>query len=162
VRLSPNDTVFDWPYPRFLLIMLTEIVLYTAFVTIGVLNRKRPRIHRPMMLMASLATLSGATARTPFLWTVFGHASWFGFFGPVISLGALLLLVRFAMTRSVDRWFAAALCRLRGCLCCSGKVSADQHLDGLGGSHPEAVNNWRGLVAHISRCWEMWDPEFQG
>ena len=27
-----------------------EIALFVVFVTIGVLNRKRPRIHRPMML----------------------------------------------------------------------------------------------------------------
>ena len=108
VQVSPADVrVFDWPYPRFLLIMLTEIVLYTCFVTVGVLARKRPRIHRPMMLMASLSILSGATARTPFLWAVFGHAGWFGFFGPVICLGGALLLLRCAMTRSVDRWFAA-------------------------------------------------------
>lgn len=107
VRLSPNDTVFDWTYPRFLLIMLTEIALYTVFVTIGVLNRKRPRIHRPMMLLASLVMLTGATARTPFLRTVFGDAGWFAFFGPVLCLGAALLLLRCATTRSVDRWFAA-------------------------------------------------------
>lgn len=106
VRLAPNVSVFDWPYPRFLLIMLTEIALYTTFVTIGVLNRKRPRIHRPMMLLASLAIISGATARSPFVRAVFGHTGWVGFFGPVVFLGGLLLLVRFAMTRRLDRWFA--------------------------------------------------------
>src|SRR5215469_10787955 len=40
--------VFDWPPRQFLLIMFTEIALYVVFVAIGVLNRKRPRIHRPM------------------------------------------------------------------------------------------------------------------
>jgi hypothetical protein len=106
VRLAPNDAVFDWPYPRFLLIMLTEIALYAVFVTIGVINRRRPRIHRPMMLMASLVLLTGATARTPFLRAIFGQSGPVGFFGPVIFLGGVLLLVRFAMTRSLDRWFA--------------------------------------------------------
>jgi hypothetical protein len=107
VRLAPNESVFDWPYARFLLIMLAEIALYTVFVTIGVVNRKRPRIHRPMMLLASLVMLTGATARTPFLRAVFGDAGWFGFFGPVLCLGGVLLLLRCAMTRGVDRWFAA-------------------------------------------------------
>jgi hypothetical protein len=107
VRLAPDERIFGWVYPRFMLIALTEIALYAVFVAIGVVNRKRPRTHRPMMVMASLSILSGATARTPFLWAVFGHADWVGFFGPVICLGALLLLVRFAMTRSLDRWFAA-------------------------------------------------------
>jgi hypothetical protein len=123
VRLAPSDTVFDWPYPRFLLIMLTEIALYTVFVTIGVLNRKRPRIHRPMMLIASLAILSGATARTPFLWTVFGRAGWVGFFGPVICLGGGLLLLRCAMNRSVDRWFAAGYAACMVVLVVASKLS---------------------------------------
>ena len=107
VQLSPNHTVFDWPYAGFLLIMLTEIALYTVFVTIGVLNRRRPWIHRPMMLMASLSILRGATARTPFFSAVFGDSGPVGAFGPIICLGGVLLLLRCAMTRSLDRWFAA-------------------------------------------------------
>lgn len=108
VQLYPNDTVFKWPYPRFLLIMLTEIVLYTVFVAIGVLNRQRPRVHRPMMLMAGLTILTGATARTAFFAKIFGGSGWVGFFGPVLCLGALLLLARWAMTRSLDRYFAVS------------------------------------------------------
>ena len=47
IRVDPSQNVFDWPGRQFLLIMYSEIVLYVVFVTIGVLNRKRPRIHRP-------------------------------------------------------------------------------------------------------------------
>ena len=94
-------------YRRFLLVMFTEIAMFTLFVTIGFLARKRPTIHRPMMLMASLAILAGATARIPWCWVVFGQNGWIGLFGPVFCLGAALLLMRFAMTRSLDLWFAA-------------------------------------------------------
>ena len=62
---------FDCPGPQFLLIMYLEIALYVVFVAVGVLNCKRPRIHRPMMLMASLSILSGATARIPLVNSVF-------------------------------------------------------------------------------------------
>ena len=107
VRLDPSG-VFDWPGRQFLLIMYAEIALYVVFVAIGVFNRKRPRIHRPMMLLACLAILSGATARIPLINSIFGLHTWMALFGPVISLGALLLLARLAMTRRVDREFAAA------------------------------------------------------
>lgn len=108
VQVTPVDfRFFNMEYRRFLLVMLTEIALYTTFVTTGFLARKRPKIHRPMMLMASLAILAGATARIPWCWAVFGQDGWVGLFGPVFFLGVVLLLVRFAMTRRVDQWFAA-------------------------------------------------------
>ena len=108
VQVAPADAqFFGMEYRRFLLVMFTEIAMFTVFVTVGVLARKRPKIHRPMMLLASLTLLAGATARMPFLSPVFGESGWVGLFGPVFCLGAALLLVRFAMTRSLDRWFAA-------------------------------------------------------
>jgi hypothetical protein len=109
LQVDPSQVIFDWPSRQFLLVMYTEIALFAAFVTMGVLNRKRPRVHRPMMLMASLAILSGATARIAQLGSVFGYHHWIGLFGAVASLGALLLVVRAAMTRSFDRQFAMGL-----------------------------------------------------
>jgi hypothetical protein len=109
IRVDPSQVIFDWPGPQFLLVMYTEIALFATFVTIGVLNRKRPRIHRPMMLMASLAIVSGATARIAQVGSIYGYHHWVGIFGPVVSLGALLLVVRAAMTRSFDRQFAMGL-----------------------------------------------------
>jgi hypothetical protein len=109
IRVAPEQVIFDWPGPQFLLVMYTEIVLFAVFVTIGVLNRKRPRIHRPMMLLASLVLVSGATARIPQTYSIFGVHLWMALFGPVVVLGALLLVVRAALTRSFDRPFAMGL-----------------------------------------------------
>lgn len=106
LRVHPM-VIFDWPARQFLLIMYAEIALYVVFVAIGVLYRKRPRIHRPMMLMASLSILSGALSRISLVNSAFGVHTWMGLFGPVVSLGALLLLVRLTITRKVDREFAA-------------------------------------------------------
>ena len=108
VRADPSGAVFDWTGRQFLLILYSEIALYAVFVAIGVLNRKRPYIHRPMMLLASLVILTGATGRIPLINSIFGLHGWLALFGPVVSLGALLLLLRFAMTRSVDRELAAS------------------------------------------------------
>lgn len=112
IRLVPSQNIFDWPGPQFLLVMYAEIALYVVFVAIGVLNRKRPRIHRPMMLMASLVILTGATGRIPLVGSVFGYHHWTALFGPVVALGALLLLVRWALTRSFEREFAVSYAAL--------------------------------------------------
>lgn len=110
-RLTPFP-VFDWPARPFLLVMLSEIALFVAFFTIGVLNRKRPRIHRPMMLLASLSLISGATARISLVNSIFGMHEWMALFGPVAVLGLILLLVRWALTRSLEREFAAGYAAL--------------------------------------------------
>ena len=109
IQVAPEQVIFDWPGPQFLLVMYTEIALFAVFVTMGVLNRKRPRIHRPMMLLACLAILSGATGRIAVVGSIFGGHHWVGISGPVVTLGLLLLVVRAAMTRSFDRQFAMGL-----------------------------------------------------
>jgi hypothetical protein len=122
VRHAPDLIVFAWPYPRFLLIMLTEIALFTVFITIGVVNRKRPGIHRPMMFMASLILLSGATSRTAFFRATFGMGA-VGFFAPVALVGGLLVLVRMVMTRRVDGWLAGGYATAMIVLCAAGKLA---------------------------------------
>jgi len=104
--------IFDWPGPQFLLIMLAEIALFVTFVAIGLFNRKRPRVHRPMMLLASLAILSGATGRISWVNSIFGFHTWMALFGPVVTLGALLLIVRCLLTRRLDREFAVGYAAL--------------------------------------------------
>lgn len=107
VQVTPPEFhFFGMLYSRFLLVMFTEIAVYIAFVTIGIFARKKPRIHRPAMALASLCLLSGATARMPFLNPLFGGTGSVGLFGPVFCIGATLLLIRCIVTRSFDRWFA--------------------------------------------------------
>lgn len=103
---SSDFHFFGMQYSRFLLVMYAEITLYLGFVAAAIFARKKPKIHRAAMLLASMSLLAGATARMPFLYPVFGDNSWIGLFGPVFCLGAVLLLVRCAVTRSFDRWFA--------------------------------------------------------
>jgi hypothetical protein len=108
VQVSPPIHFFGMEYARFLLVMLTEIAAFTIFVAVGVLARRKPKIHRPMMLLASLTLLAGATVRIPSFYPLFGTTGWIGLFGAVFCLGAALLLFRCLLTRSFDRWFAAA------------------------------------------------------
>ena len=107
VQIAPPEFhFFGLLYSRFLLVMFTEIALFAAFVAIGIFTRKKPKVHRSAMILASLCLLGGATARMPFLYPAFGSTGWIGLFGPVFCLGAVLLLIRCILTRSFDRWFA--------------------------------------------------------
>src|SRR5262245_2075693 len=127
VQNTPSDFhFFGMHYSRFLLVMYAEIILYVGFVATAIFARKKPRTHRAAMLLASMSLLAGATARMPFLYPVFGATSWIGLFGPVFCLGAMLLLARWALTRSFDRWFALGYATLVIVLVVSERVSLTQ------------------------------------
>lgn len=106
-RGSPNFNFFGMGYHDFLLVMFAEMVVFTGLVTAGILTRKRPEIHRAMMVSASLSLLLGATTRIPWLVSLFGgDESRTAFFGPVFVLGAILIAVRSFLTRKFDRRLA--------------------------------------------------------
>ncbi len=107
VRPVPAIPFWGMAYRQFLMVMLAEVSLFTLFVLAGVLSRKKPKIHRSMMLLASLSILAGATVRIPVLFPIFGEGGWIGIFGPVLTLGALFLLLRSLMGQAFDRWLAA-------------------------------------------------------
>ena len=106
VQSDPLFLFWGMEYRQFLLIMLTEVGSFAVFVLAGVLNRKRPARHRAMMLLATTSVLAGATLRMPILFPIFGTTGWEGMFGPVFLLGAVLVVTRSVMLRTLDRWLA--------------------------------------------------------
>ena len=115
VQVTPPFVhILGLPYSQFMLLMLTEIVAFTGFVTAGLATRKKPRIHRAMMLCASLTLLSGATDRIPFIVAIFGESGFFGLFRPVLFIALLLLLARTVQIRSFDRPVAIGISILFG------------------------------------------------
>jgi hypothetical protein len=107
VRRVPMLPFWGMDYRQFLLIMLTEVALFSLFVVAALLTRKRREVHRAMMLLASLSILAGATVRMPILFPIFGEGGWVGIFGPIFTLGAVFLLARCLLQHGIDRWFAA-------------------------------------------------------
>lgn len=106
-RAAGGFDFFGMVYTDFLLIMLTEMVMFTGFVVVGLINRTRPAVHRAMMLLASMTMIMGATNRIPsIVGPLGGDHSRVAFFGPLFVLAALFIVVRWLMTRSFDRWFA--------------------------------------------------------
>ena len=111
-RLNPADMkLFGLTSKQFLTVPLTGVVMFGAFVLTGVLNRRRPEVHRPMMFMASMSTIAAAMGRIAVLndWyagTRLEH--WFSAFLTTLVLGVVLLVIKWVLERRFDRWFAGA------------------------------------------------------
>jgi hypothetical protein len=110
VHYNPDGYKEIWGARRFLSLMLTNILGFGILAGIGLKNRKRPEIHRPMMLLATLFVAGPAGLfRIPYLsGPIMGAIhSMMGVWMPMLILGVLLLVLKTAMTRSWDRYFAA-------------------------------------------------------
>ena len=106
VREMPDMVRFEMPYPHFLLVMLTDVAVFSVCAVAGILVRKRPKAHRVLMLTASLSLLGGATSRIPWLDDVFGGYTRSGYFGPVWAWGALLTILASLRLGALDRRLA--------------------------------------------------------
>lgn len=96
--------------PRFFLAtMLGEMLCFGLLVGVAVIYRRRPEIHRPMMLLASLMIISGSLGRCPYIGDYAVMPPMY-VLGPALALGALFLVLQFAMTRAFNRWFALGYC----------------------------------------------------
>ena len=92
--------------PRFFLaIMLGEMLCFGVLVGVAVVYRRRPEIHRPMMLLASLMIISGSLGRCPYIGEYAARPPLY-VLGPALVLGALFLVLQFGMTRALNRWYA--------------------------------------------------------
>ena len=106
VRSYPEIIFGGMEYRQYLLVMLTDVVVFTLLVLAGVLFRRKREAHRAMMLLACLSVLGAAVSRMPVLYHVLEHAGLIGEFGPIFIIGALFLLVGSFFDRALDRWFA--------------------------------------------------------
>ena len=92
--------------PRsFLAIMLGEMLSFGVLVGVAIIYRRRPEIHRPMMLLATLMIISGSLARCPYI-AQFAIMPPLYVLGPALALGALFLVLQWGMTRTLNRWYA--------------------------------------------------------
>ena len=110
-RVAPPGMMFGPLTPKqFMAVPVLTAILFGIFVAIGVLARKRPAVHRPMMFMATMTAAGAAISRIDFLnhlyaGTVFERIFGILFFTVVIA-GAVLL-AKCLVFRAFDRWLAA-------------------------------------------------------
>jgi hypothetical protein len=115
-RVNPPDhRLYGLAPKEFVMVPLASILAFGALVLVGVWNRRRPEVHRPMMLLASLVIISAAVGRMPLLngWYA---GTWlerlFSAFPVMLAIGAALLAGKWLVTRSFDRWLAAGFAAL--------------------------------------------------
>ncbi|EIC28899.1 hypothetical protein Metal_1081 [Methylomicrobium album BG8] len=62
--ISPSELrIWGLSPKQFMAVPIVSILIFAGFVGIGVWQRRRPEVHRPMMLLASLAAMSAAVSR---------------------------------------------------------------------------------------------------
>jgi uncharacterized membrane protein SirB2 len=101
-----------WGPERFLTIPLSALLGFAILVGIGLLYRRKPSVHRPLMMLGTLSAVGAGIARIPAIRQSFfqaSHGSLFGTnWGPVILAAVLFGLLKLAVTRRWDRYYAIA------------------------------------------------------
>ncbi len=109
-QVAPPGFMYGPLTPKqFLIVPVGDIALFALFVAVGVIFRKRPAIHKPMMFLASLAAVGAAISRMDFLNHLYQGTIWeklFGFFFFTVAAGAVFLIAKCLVFRKFDRWFA--------------------------------------------------------
>lgn len=112
-RVSPPDNMIMGFNPRqFMAVPVISVLAFAAFVAVGVWKRKKPAVHRAMMLSATLAAISAALNRIDPLNQLYIGTVWDRLFGPffaAVVLALLLLAVRCVLIRGYDRWLATGV-----------------------------------------------------
>lgn len=108
-RVNPRQNNFGLSYPQFMLPMLLEMLAFGTLITLGLVYRKKPEVHKTLFLLATLSVLSGATARIGFFYRFVGETGWVSLFGVPTAFAVLFLIVRWGLTRTFDRGFAVGL-----------------------------------------------------
>jgi hypothetical protein len=118
-RVSPPEVrIRGVTAKQFMAVPIGTIVIFGLFVAVAVYYRRRPDIHRPMMLMATLIVIPAAVDRIGPIRSVYEGTVLETIFGPflwALVIATLLLVVRWLVTRSFERWFALGY----GCLAAS-------------------------------------------
>lgn len=109
-KVAPPGLMFGPMTPKqFMAVPVLDMVLFALFVAAGIIWRKRPDIHKPMIFLASLAAVGAAISRIDFLNHLYAGTIWdrcFGIFFFTIIIGGFFLLSKCLVFRKFDRWFA--------------------------------------------------------
>jgi hypothetical protein len=111
----PEVKIWGLSDKNFMAVPVLSIFCFAVYVAIGVLTRKKPAIHRPMMFMAVMATMSAPIARIEYLTSLYATTFWANLFGPffmTLVIGAILFVIKTILTRSIDRYYAIGFAAL--------------------------------------------------
>jgi hypothetical protein len=109
-RLKPPSlSVWGVTPKQFMAVPVLTSLIFGVFVAIAVYYRRRPNIHRPMILMATLVAMPAPISRIRPLNALYEGSALQPIFGPflwTLVVATLLLVVKWLITSNCDRWFA--------------------------------------------------------
>ena len=109
-RVNPPDLRIWGLSPRqFMAVPIISIVIFGSFVAAGVLNRRRPEVHRAMMLLSVLAVMPAAMDRIDAITSLYSGTVFGTIFGPFFAslvIAVIFLVVKWLLQRSVDKYYA--------------------------------------------------------
>jgi hypothetical protein len=104
VHFSPQVyAALGGPRP-FLAMMLVQMLSFGTLVAIGLVYRRRPEIHRPMMLLATIVIQSGALGRFPYIEELAAFPPLY-VWGPVLLFGGSLFVLQWGIGSTPNRWY---------------------------------------------------------
>jgi len=92
---------------QFMMVSMSAIVLFAIFVTVGILNRRKPDVHKPMMLLAALSILPPSLDRITVIHRLFEESVMgpvFGAYASSLVVGLALVSLHWALSRQPNRW----------------------------------------------------------
>lgn len=97
---------------QFIAIPLISVAMFGGFVAAAIAMRRRPQVHKALMLLGTLSAMSAPLGRIDtltnlYVGTIFERA--FSAFPATLALGLILLAVKFALERSLDRAMAIGI-----------------------------------------------------
>lgn len=109
-RINPPEMrIWGLSSKQFMAVPVFSVIIFAGFVAAGILNRHRPEIHRPMMLLATLIAISAGVSRIGIINGLYDATVWERIFGPFLGtlfIAVIFLAVKSFLTRSVDRYYA--------------------------------------------------------
>jgi len=108
-RITPPDVrIAGLSPPQFLAVPIFNICAFAAFVALGIWQRRRPDIHKPMMLLASVAVMSAAISRIDAISALYQGTvfeDWFGPFFGMLVFGGWFLAQKRWLAGVWDVWY---------------------------------------------------------
>ncbi len=110
IRASPAGLMIWSLTPKqFMAVPIFNMLIFAGFVIAGIVNRRQPEVHRPLMLLAMLSVYSAAISRIDAISDLYRGTileTWFGPFFSTLMVGLLFLLIKCLLTRSLNRVYA--------------------------------------------------------
>jgi hypothetical protein len=91
------------------------MAIFAAFFIVAIWKRRKPAVHRALMLVATLSLIPAAVARIDAISNLYIGTVWESLFGPffgTLVIGIVLLIINSNLTRSFDKVYAIGLALL--------------------------------------------------